>query len=350
MSDLLSLKWLALLMVVGGLGLMFVYWRGRRAQGALIAAPFAWMASLYLFPIFVLLFMSLGTKNIEVQPPIEFPVQFDGGVEIDLNPRAYGELAKDLWSGTQKCFGAVCLPDVQYKFRPAFFNSLVMASFTAMLAVLMGFPFALAIARAPLRFQGLLLMGVILPFWSFYIIRVYAFRQLVRDTGPINEAINAFNAVPWLFDVPNLALYPSALGMVLALVYTYLPFAILPLFAILQTQSRDLEEAAADLGASPLARFWRITIPLATPGLVAAFLLVGIPSMGEYVIPQIMSEGNLALRNGILGLKIYEATVGAKNDWPLGALLGLSLMVLLVIPMIAYQRSANRLAALEAGN
>ena len=350
MLDLWSLKWLGLIMAFGGLGLFLVYWRQFRQSGGLIAAPFAWMGALYLLPILILVYMSFGTKNLQNQPPFDPPLSF-GQEEIWTGSTdSYEAVATDLWQGTQKCLGGVCLGEPQFKYRPAFINSLTIAIFTSTLAVVIGFPFALAIARAPERFQGLLLMGVILPFWSFYIIRVYAFRQLVRDTGPINEGINAFNGIAWLPDLPNLALYPSAVGMVLALVYTYLPFAILPLYATLQSQDRSLEEAAADLGARPLQRFWRITIPLAAPGLVAAFLLVGIPTMGEYVIPEIMSQNDLALGKGILGLEIQKAMIGSEKNWPLGALLGILLMLILVVPMVLYQRNANRLALQEAGN
>lgn len=348
METLTSLKWLGLIMAVGGLALFAIYWRQRGGGGALIATPFAWMGALYLLPVFILVYMSFGTKNLENQPPFDPPYTPGTQTPWTGSTDAYSALSRDLVSGTQKCLGGVCLGDPQFKYRPAFFNSLTIALFTATLALVMGFPFALAIARAPTRFQGLMLMGVILPFWSFYIIRVYAFRQLVRDTGPINEAINAFNSVPWLFDLPNLALYPSALGMVLALVYTYLPFAILPLYAILQTEDRSLNEAAADLGAGPFTRFWRVTVPLASPGIIAAFLLVAVPTMGEYVIPQIMSQNDLALQNGILGFEIRKAVTKGR-DWPLGALLGLVLMLILVVPMVLYQRSANRLQAREAG-
>ena len=333
------------LMLAVGTGMLVLFWRRFGGQSAIIAAPFAWMAILYLLPVLVLAYMSFGTENVQNQPPFDPPfnaqLQWTGSIE------AYGKLGADLTTGTQTCFNDVCLGDPQFKYRPAFFNSLVIAVFTALTALVLAFPFALAIARAPARYQGLMLMGVILPFWSFYIIRVYAFRQLVRDTGPINEAINAFNAVPWLFDLPNLALYPSAMGMVLALVYTYLPFAILPLYASLQSSDRTLEEAAADLGASRLTRFWRITVPLAAPGLVAASLLVAVPTMGEYVIPQIMSQNDLALQNGILGFEIRKAVTKGR-DWPLGALLGLCLMLILIVPMVMYQRSANRLSQAEA--
>ncbi len=335
-------------MVALGLGLFAIYWGRLRQGGSLIAAPFAWMGALYLLPILVLVYMSFGTKNLQNQPPFDPPISFGQEEVWTGSTHAYEAVAIDLWQGTQKCLGGVCLGQPQFKYRPAFINSLTIATFTATMAIMMGLPFAMAIARAPARFQGLLLMGVILPFWSFYIIRVYAFRQLVRDTGPINEGINAFNAIGWLPDLPNLSLYPSEAGMIFALVYTYLPFAILPLYASLQSQDRSLEEAAADLGASALQRFWRITVPLATPGLVAAFLLVGIPTMGEYVIPEIMSQNDLELRKGILGLEIQKAMIGSEKNWPLGALLGLLLMILMVVPMVLYQRNANRLAEMEA--
>ena len=344
MADLWSLKWLGLIMAVAGLGLFAIYWGRLRQGGGLIAAPFAWMAALYLLPILVLVYMSFGTKNLQNQPPFDPPISLGQEDIWTGSTDAYSAVATDLLQGTQKCLAGVCLGAPQFKYRPAFINSLTIAVFTATIAIMLGLPFALAIVRAPTRFQGLLIMGVILPFWSFYIIRVYAFRQLVRDTGPINEGINIFNRIDWLVNIPNLSVYPSEVGMIFALVYTYLPFAILPLYASLQSLDPSLEEAAADLGANALQRYWRITMPLATPGLIAAFLLVGIPTMGEYVIPEIMSQNDLELRKGILGLEIQKAMIGSEKNWPLGALLGLLLMILMVVPMVLYQRNANRLA------
>ena len=347
MEALWSLKWLGLIMAIGGLGLFTVYWARYRQGGALIAAPFAWMGALYLLPILILVYMSFGTKNLENQPPFDPPIVLDRENIWAGSTQAYSDVATDLWQGTQECLGDVCLGEVQYKYRPALINSATVALFAAGLALVIAFPFAYAIARAPIRVQPILLMGVILPFWSFYIIRIYAFRQLLRKEGPINQLIDAYNSVPWLFDLPALDIYPSSLSIVLGIVYTYLPFAILPLYAVLQTADPTLEEAAADLGARPIQRLWRITIPLAAPGLIAAFLLVGVPAMGEYVIPRMMGPNNLELQNGIVGWEIRKAVTKGR-DWPLGALLGLLLMLLMIVPMVLYQRNANQLAAREA--
>lgn len=348
MATLWSLKWLGLIMALGGMGLFALYWRQLRSGGAVIALPFAWLGALYLLPILVLLSMSFSSKNLENQPPFDPPITFSNGLEWTGSTQAYRQVAQDFWSGTQQCLGGICLGAPQVKYRPAFINSLTMALLSAALALTIAFPFAYAIARAPTRLQPFMLMGVILPFWSFYIIRIYAFRQLLRKEGPINQVIEGFNAAPWLFDIPLLDIYPSSLSIVLGLAYTYLPFAILPLYAVLQTADPAIEEAAADLGARPVTRFWRITLPLAAPGLVAAFLLVAVPAMGEYVIPQMMGPNNLELQNGIVGWEIRKAVTKGR-DWPLGALLGLLLMVIMVAPMVIYQRNANRLRAREAG-
>lgn len=348
MGTLASLSWLGLIISIGGVVLFSIYWRTHRVGGALIAAPFAWMGALYLMPILILAYMSFGTKNLQNQPPFDPPLRIEQGIDLNISTESYSAVVTDLWSGTQKCFGGVCLGEPQFKYRPALINSGTIALFSALLAVLIAFPFAYAIARSPSRYQGLLLMGVILPFWSFYIIRIYAFRQLLRKEGPINQLIELYNSIPWLFDLPALTVYPSSLSIVLGIVYTYLPFAILPLYATLQSSDPAMEEAAADLGARPIQRFWRITIPLAAPGLIAAFLLVGVPAMGEYVIPQMMGPNNLELQNGIVGWEIRKAVTKGR-DWPLGALLGLLLMLLMVAPMVLYQRNANKLAEREDG-
>lgn len=348
MGTLASLSWLGLIISIGGIVLFSIYWRTHRVGGALIAAPFAWMGALYLMPILILAYMSFGTKNLQNQPPFDPPLRIEQGIDLNISTESYSAVVTDLWSGTRKCFRGVCLGEPQFKYRPALINSGTIALFSALLSVLIAFPFAHAIARSPARYQALLLMGVILPFWSFYIIRIYAFRQLLRKEGPINQLIEVHNSIPWLFDLPALTVYPSSLSIVLGIVYTYLPFAILPLYATLQSSDPAMEEAAADLGARPIQRFWRITIPLAAPGLIAAFLLVGVPAMGEYVIPQMMGPNNLELQNGVVGWEIRKAVTKGR-DWPLGALLGLLLMLLMVAPMVLYQRNANKLAEREDG-
>jgi putrescine transport system permease protein len=210
----------------------------------------------------------------------------------------------------------------------AFLRSLRVAFLTAALCLALAYPMALALARAPARWQALLLGAVLLPFWTGFLLRVAAWIGLLRDEGWLNHMLQALG----LASEPVPMLY-TQFSMLLGLVHAYLPFAVLPLYATLLRLDRGLEEAAADLGASRWAVFRTVTLPLSAPGAAAAFLLVFIPAAGEYVVPELLGPPEAQLVGRVLWGEFFQ-----NRDWPLAALLALLLLALLIMPMRLFQR------------
>jgi putrescine transport system permease protein len=218
-------------------------------------------------------------------------------------------------------------------YRTAFWLSLRTASVATVICLLIGFPVALAIARSAERWRGVLLLGLMLPFWTGFLMRINAWIGMLRDDGWINAALT------WLGFAPVRLLYTDA-ALYLGMVYTYLPFMVLPVYARLAKLDPALLEAAADLGASPFRAFLRVTLPLSVPGIAAGVALVFIPSVGEYVIPELLGGPGAQL----VGRVMWEEFFG-NRDWPMASSLAwLLLMVLVVLPLCvrAGVRAARR--------
>jgi putrescine transport system permease protein len=220
----------------------------------------------------------------------------------------------------------------------ALLNSLKIAAVSTVITLLIGYPMAYAIARARESRRSLLMMLVILPFWTSFLIRVYAWMSILSTTGLLN------NFLIWLgvINEPLEILY-TGFAIHLGIVYSYLPFMVLPLVATLSRMDLTLLEAAADLGAKPWQGFLRVTLPLSLPGIVAGCLLVFIPATGEFVIPDLLG-GPEALMIG----KVMWTEFFSNRDWPVASALTVALLILLVGPMIALQSVRKREAAAEA--
>ena len=214
-------------------------------------------------------------------------------------------------------------------YRDALLASLRVAAVSSVLCLLLGYPMALAIARSPPRRRPLLLVLVMLPFWTGFLLRIAAWTQLLRDDGWINVALLSLGAI----DAP-LPLLHTDFAMLVGIVYAYLPFMVLPLEARLSRADPALEQAAADLGAGPWRRFATITLPLSLPGVVAGLVLVFVPVTGEYVIPEMLG-GPRAL---MIGRVIWEEFFDS-HDWPLAAALSLVLLALLLAPVLVLRRA-----------
>ena len=206
-------------------------------------------------------------------------------------------------------------------------RSVWMAAAATVLCLLLGFPLALYISRAQ-KHRGLLLQLVILPFWTSFLIRTYAWLFLLRDTGLINTALLRIGAI----HQPLPLLYNNG-AVLLGLVYGYLPFMVLPVYAALERLDPSLSEAAADLGASPLAIVTRVIAPLAAPGILAGSILVFIPSLGAYLTPDLMGGG----RTVMIGNLVQNQFTTAR-DWPFGSALSLTLMILTALVLILFLR------------
>jgi len=207
-------------------------------------------------------------------------------------------------------------------YRTAFWLSLRTASVSTAICLLIGYPMALAIARSAERWRGPLLLALMLPFWTGFLMRINAWIGMLRDDGWINAALTFLGFAPVRLLYTDTALY---IGMV----YTYLPFMVLPIYARLVKLDATLLEAAADLGASPARAFLRVTLPLSIPGIAAGVALVFIPSVGEYVIPELLGGPGAQLIGRVMWEEFFE-----NRDWPMAASLAwLLLMVLVVVPV-----------------
>jgi len=208
-----------------------------------------------------------------------------------------------------------------------YLNSLKISSISTILCLLIGYPMAYAIVRSSHTTKHILLMLIILPFWTSFLLRVYAWMGLLADQGTINGLLIALGII----DEPMRMLY-TEFAVYVGIVYTYVPFMILPLYANMEKLDWALLEAAADLGARPMTTFFTVTLPMTLPGVLAGSLLVFIPATGEYVIPDLLGGGNVLM----IGRVLYNE-FNANIDWPVASAVAIALLLLLVLPMMLYQ-------------
>jgi putrescine transport system permease protein len=214
----------------------------------------------------------------------------------------------------------------------SYLRSLVVAVVSTSILLLIGYPIAYGMARLPKRWQGVAMMLVIVPFWTSFLIRIYAWINILQHDGLLNKILLALH----LISTPVVWLSTDS-AMYLGIVYSYLPFMILPLYATLAKMDPALLEAAADLGASPRRAFWLVTFPLSLPGVGAGALLCFIPIVGEFVIPDLLAGSNSMMIGQTLWLEFFT-----NKDWPVASAAALVLLVLLVAPLLCYDRLQRR--------
>jgi putrescine transport system permease protein len=238
---------------------------------------------------------------------------------ISLTPDHHLRLAATLGNYryllTDEVYGVAYL----YSLRTAFFSTLI--------CLLLGYPMAYAIARAPKSTQGLLLLIIMLPFWTSFLLRVYALEGIIRDTGFLNTALLHLGLIR-----EPLHIMRTSLALYLGIIYSYLPFMVLPLFATLEKLDPTLLEAAADLGSPPWRAFLDITMPLSIPGVIAGSMLVFIPAVGEFVIPSLLGGPNQLM----IGRVLWDEFFG-NHDWPVASAVAIAFLLLLVGPIAIYQ-------------
>jgi putrescine transport system permease protein len=269
-----------------------------------VALPFAWLAVFFLLPFVLVLAIAFGTNNPDVAPP----------VDLGLSLANFKLLFSDAL------------------YLAAWLSSLRIAATSTLATLLLGYPMAYAIARAAPARRPLLLMLVVLPFWTSFLIRIYAWMGLLSENGSLNQFLR------W----SGLAEHPGTIlgtewAVHLGIVYAYLPFMVLPLYATLEKLDTGLLEAAADLGARPFAAFLTVTLPLSLPGIVAGCLMVFIPAVGEFVIPDLLG----GTRTLMIGKVLWDEFF-ANGDWPLASAVAICLLVLLVGPIALFQRQQAR--------
>ncbi|MFC7409097.1 ABC transporter permease subunit [Hydrogenophaga atypica] len=210
----------------------------------------------------------------------------------------------------------------------AYLSSLKYAALTTAICLLIGYPFAYFLARSPAEVRPGLLMLVMLPFWTSFLLRVYAWKMLLADNGVFNNIALALG----LIDAP-IKMMHTPFSLTLGMVYTYLPFMVLPLYANLVKMDLRLLEAARDLGATPWQAFWRITVPLSKGGIVAGALLVFIPCVGEFVIPELLGGPQTLMIGRVLWDEFF-----ANNDWPMAASVAVVMVLLIIVPLALFNK------------
>lgn len=288
------------------------YWPSGRT--VVIAIPFAFLLIFFMVPFIAVLKISFADVEMGMPPYRPLTEWQDSALSIRLNFEHY----------------LTILSDDLYAF--AYWSSIQIAVNTTLMCVLIGYPAAYIIARSDPTRRNLLMMAIMLPFWTSYLIRVYAWIGLLKDQGLINNALMAVH----LIDEP-LRLYHSNVGVYIGMVYSYLPFFIMPLYAHLVKMDMTLLEAAHDLGAKPWRAFLTITLPLSLRGVMAGALLVFIPAVGEYVIPELLGGADTLMIGRVLWSDFFNNT-----DWPLASAATCLMVVLLLVPMAWFQRLQSR--------
>ena len=285
-------------------------WFNRRGwSNLIIGTPYVWLLAFFFLPFLIVVGMSFGTRT-PTAPPFSF-----GGEYPLLNLEGYARLFQDSL------------------YIRAFLTSVTNAAFATVLCLLIGYPMALGLTRVSRSWRSVLLMLVILPFWTSFLLRVYAWMGLLGNNSWFNKGLTGlYNAmVPADWALRSIPMMNSNFAVVLVMVYSYLPFMILPLYANLEKLDRTLDEAAMDLGSRPFRVFLDVTLPLSIPGMIAGGLLVFIPAAGELIIPSLVGDAS----SPMIGRVISDEFSSAR-DWPMASAVAVALLLLLVLPMMAY--------------
>lgn len=294
-------------------------WFNRRGWSDLIVAlPYVWLLVFFLIPFMIVVAISLATRT-PTAPPFGF-----GGENPVLNFDGYARLFQD---------------DLYIR---AFATSLKNAALATLLCLLLGYPMALGLTRVSRSWRSILLMLVILPFWTSFLLRVYAWMGLMGSQSWFNKLLTgAYNwVVPSEMALRSVPMMNSNFAVVLVMLYTYLPFMILPLYANLEKLDQTLDEAAMDLGSRPFRVFWDITLPQSIPGIIAGGLLVFIPAAGELVIPSLVGDAG----SPMIGRVISDEFSSAR-DWPMASAVAVALLFLMVGPMMLYTHFQSKAEA-----
>jgi putrescine transport system permease protein len=279
--------------------------------------PYAWLFVFFLAPFVIVFKISLSEPAIAIPPYV--PV-FESLADLRTK---IGELsfANYAW----------LIEDALY--LKAYLSSLWIALVSTILTLLIGYPIAYGMARAPRGLQPVLVMLVILPFWTSFLIRVYAWIGILKPEGLLNQLLLFLGMI----DQP-LTIINTNTAVYIGIVYSYLPFMVLPLYASLEKMDQTLLEAAADLGSTPLKSFWQITFPLSLPGVFAGALLVFIPAMGEFVIPDLLGGSETLMIGRTLWNEFF-----LNRDWPVASAVAIVLLLLLVVPIVIFQNAQARM-------
>ncbi|MDK1488567.1 ABC transporter permease subunit [Sinorhizobium sp. 7-81] len=279
-----------------------------------IIIPYAWLLFFFLIPFFIVFRISLSQTAVAM-PPYTPVFDLAGGLSGILEKMREFSADNYVW----------LTEDVLY--FNAYVSSVIIAAVSTFLTLLIGYPIAYGMAQAPRSVRPTLLMLVILPFWTSFLIRVYAWIAILKPEGLLNQLLMSIHVIdqPLIILNTNWAIY-------IGIVYSYLPFMVLPIYSALEKMDHTLTEAAQDLGCTPITAFWRVTFPLSLAGVVAGCLLVFIPAVGEFVIPDLLGGSETLM----IGKTLWNE-FNANRDWPVSSAVATILLLILVLPIVYFQ-------------
>lgn len=290
----------------------------------LIAVPYIWLLALFLVPFVIVLKMSLSDAAISIPP---YAPKFNWA---------------DGWQGIKEMFVAFDFENFSFLasddlYWKSYLSSLQIAVIATFFTLLVGYPMAYAMASTSPEYRPMLLMLIILPFWTSFLIRVYAWIGILSQEGFLNQFLI------WIGLINDpLAILNTPTAVYIGIVYTYLPFMILPIYATLEKMDGSLIEAAQDLGCTRMQGFWLVTLPLSKPGVIAGCFLVFIPTLGEFVIPSLLGGSSTLMIGKVLWEEFFS-----NRDWPVASAVAIILLVLLIVPIILFQRNEQKLREAE---
>jgi putrescine transport system permease protein len=289
-----------------------------------IIVPYLWLLVFFFIPFVIVFKISLSTTAIAM-PPYTPVLGFGDGISGFVAGLKKLTFDNYVWL-TQDAL-----------YFNAYVTSVVVAGISTALTLLVGYPIAYGMARAPASLRPTLLMLVILPFWTSFLIRVYAWIGILKPEGLLNQLLLGIGVIHEPLIITN-----TYTAVFIGIVYSYLPFMVLPLYSALEKMDNSLIEAAQDLGCPPITAFWKITFPLSLPGVVAGCLLVFIPAVGEFVIPDLLGGSQTLMIGRTLWNEFF-----ANRDWPVSSAVAVILLLILIVPIVIFQHAQAR--AQEAG-
>jgi putrescine transport system permease protein len=307
-----------------------------------VGIPYLWLLIFFLVPLFIVLKLSFSQPEVSIPPYTP---------QLDISQG---------WEGIRTFFAGLSLDNYARLLDPnnfdydplnvvAYISSVRIAAISTLIVLLIGYPMAYAMARSPKSWRPILMILVILPFFSSLLIRVYSWIAILKPEGFLNLVLSWAGIVQTQVDADGNATFVNPLqiadtewAVYIGIVYSYLPFMVLPLYAVLEKMDDTLLEAAQDLGCTRLQAFWRVTFPLSIPGIIAGCMLVFIPAIGEYIVPELLGGADTLM----IGRQLVNE-FEKNRDWPFASAFAVLLLLLLIIPIIYYQNLQAK--QMEAG-
>lgn len=289
------------------------------ASRLVIAVPYFWLLIFFLIPFIIVFKISLSEVAMSI-PPYAPAFDLSAG-----------------WQGLKDSFGQFSWDNYVWLvedplYYKAYLSSLLIAAVSTVLTLIVGYPIAYGMARAPATIRPTLLMLVILPFWTSFLIRVYAWIGILKPEGLLNQFLMWAHVIDTPLNILN-----TNTAIFIGIVYSYLPFLILPIYSALEKMDYSLVEAAEDLGCPPTLAFWKITFRLSMPGVIAGCFLVFIPAVGEFVIPDLLGGSQTLMIGKTLWSEFFS-----NRDWPVSSAVAVVLLLLLIVPIVLFQRAEAR--------